>query len=521
MLCIYLPVELTKPVPTRPFTGYHSASLLNTAKRVAPGYAARSQLVADENNLPNTSIPVLLQSVSTPSADVMWTHPSGLLCCARSHPDNPSMVVDIFGQPSGGVQLVLFQSLTLTPALPVSVRILTGTSAPLTFRYRETRWMFVTVGTRSGYGREIIVVQRTHDATQWSQVFIIRHPDEALVAAASNSTTTPDAGAFGHRLVCSLDRSLFSPRLLLYANGTQYKIDEPGGMIFVFAWSNNTARYLYKIQDLKLFLLNEQRRFVPARNRLLSFGHFFTVEPNILGQPMLWVSNPSSEDGHEVGGSTEFIPRRNPKGYVQGFVFDALSGWSVDRTSQYWGFRYPNTSTSQSLQDMPDGFGYTFQLLQRELRVMCGSPITVDTISTTLYTYPVTRLTLNLRPIQTVVGGLPMRALIQSTRNTYRPLIGLFGRMVVLVSIFPGQPTAVWSVPSSVTASLSTLGFQAFPGNPPLNHDTIESFTNRSPGIGYAQSLCSWSSSTQRTLFLVINNPVSNAFSVYYVKYSF
>ena len=514
MLCIYLPIELTKSSPSIYSTAYHDPSILGTAKRVAPGYAARSQITIAEDKLANSPTPTLIETYSSIFADIMWTHPSGYVVGGS----RSSLTVTIYQQDPATLKLFGLQTILLNNVTGGSVRVISGASAPLTFRYQETLYMFVTVGTAAGYGREIVVLQKLHDNTLWTQnSVVIRHPDQSYIISSNIRQTIPDAGTLGHRIVCSIDRSLFSPRLLIYTNGTQYKPDEPGGMVFVFSWSQGVARYLYKIQDLKLLMLNEQKRFVPSGNRLLSFGHHFTVEPNILGRPMLWISNPSSEDGNEVSDPTSVIPRRNFKGYIQGYIFDPLAGWVIDRTPQYWGFRYPNVSVTSALQDIPDGFGYTFQLVQRELRVLCGSPISANESTAVTITYPLNRLTLNVRYTKTPIPGLPIRPLMSSSTLAYRPHLAIIGRMFMIVSAAPSrEPAIVWSVPDSVTAPITGMTFRDLGIDQPV--DVISALPSY---VGIGQSLSTWTSATQRTTFFIVNRPAEQSFNLYYVKYAF
>lgn len=354
----------------------------------------------------------------------------------------------------------------------------------------------------------------------------------------------PWIGAFGQKLQFTLDNTGIALKHCLYISGTQHDVSQPGGSVFMYVFRDNDSRnpsfYLSQmIKDYQLVrnqsdvsLQGVASTFPDPITMMYSFGcadfYVYTPIQDPNGFNFMLVGNASSEDPSHNG---DF-----KNGYVQMYVFDAtISRWVQGQTNLV--LTSDKTFPSRLCAPQAVGFGMTIQYIPSRNVILVGD--STDNMPNTLlrlFLYQVTQRADKLTepfvlsaftPITTITapvdkadnvlkGAAPFtvypsnQSLASIFRSSVVPLYERSdGSTILLISGATSSTTYARALvtmvlgPNFKYTQLNKFYLGTFQSTP--NFPTFST-------IGYAQHLYVGYSRSQKTRFIIFNNPyqVSN-----------
>lgn len=344
-----------------------------------------------------------------------FVHPSGYLAAVMQSTTDQSLAVAFYSCGPDGTPNLTPQVVSLD-FLPATYLVCSGAFFP-TFGYlNEVYYLAISVGpsfsnpataqTPAGTGTmsltcPVCVLMFSFDTSQTTPTWQLAsvQSDYTTSFTSGNTTVTGLAlpvpnftydatsvstgtvGTFGNYIQAVLDDTTSPYKQSLYVSGSEYSVDFPGGSVFWFVLTNNSAnptvKLVAQVQDAKLLMLRQAYlggtlTTTPysktTSDYVNGFGASFYVTSGYGSNNLLIVSNNTAEDYAQLPGVAQPAA---PYGYVQGYTIDTATGTWVQSTTTTDVFDYRYIADGDN--GLGDGFGYGVSWFNNSLVVGYGT----------------------------------------------------------------------------------------------------------------------------------------------------
>lgn len=336
-------------------------------------------------------------NVGTVNAAHIWYHEQGFMAVqlGLATPQIQFYHIDASGKWVAD-NLVTPQYGNLTANAPLRTSIVSGSFAPALGIANENFYFAISYGVM--YQLQSAINSAQHLYGYRVKLFSCPAPSSSNVSNTSFTWTelaneikhpftdaiwdyqNPWIGAFGQKIQFTLDNTGLALKQCIYISGTQHDASQPGGSLFMYILSNNSAtnpdiKLQQMIKDIQLVrnrsdpnLSNIPSSFPDALTMTYSFAcsDFLVYTPiqDSQGFNFLLVGNASKEDPS--------FQKIYQNGYVQGYVMDKNTGrWvqgdlSLILTSSSSGIPFRLSATQAN------GFGSSIQYISSRQAIVVG-----------------------------------------------------------------------------------------------------------------------------------------------------